>query len=101
MTIQKYDWVSKDTKLNANGWSVPLRLPHNDDRSHSVVDFNSVYRSILMSLLVLSLIVNLLRFVNLAVICSQNQSAHAGTDLQPSGRLQLGVLRSEFFFGGG
>jgi len=24
MTIQKYDWVSKDTKLNANGWSVPL-----------------------------------------------------------------------------
>jgi len=26
MTIQKYDWVSKDTKLNANGWSVPLRL---------------------------------------------------------------------------
>jgi len=20
MTIQKYDWVSKDTKLNANGW---------------------------------------------------------------------------------
>jgi len=25
MTIQKYDWVSKDTKLNANGWNVPLR----------------------------------------------------------------------------
>jgi len=25
MTIQKYDWVSKDTKLNANEWSVPLR----------------------------------------------------------------------------
>jgi len=25
MTIQKYDWVSKDTKLNANGWSVPLK----------------------------------------------------------------------------
>jgi len=24
MTIQKYDWVSKGTKLNANGWSVPL-----------------------------------------------------------------------------
>jgi len=24
MTIQKYDWVSKDTKLNANGWCVPL-----------------------------------------------------------------------------
>jgi len=24
MTIQKYDWVSKDAKLNANGWSVPL-----------------------------------------------------------------------------
>jgi len=24
MTIQKYDWVSKDTKLNANGWSDPL-----------------------------------------------------------------------------
>jgi len=24
MTIQKYDWVSKDTKLNANVWSVPL-----------------------------------------------------------------------------
>jgi len=26
MTIQKYDWVSKDTKLNANGWSVPLSI---------------------------------------------------------------------------
>jgi len=25
MTIKKYDWVSKDTKRNANGWSVPLR----------------------------------------------------------------------------
>jgi len=25
MTIQKYDWVSKDTKLNANGWSVTLK----------------------------------------------------------------------------
>jgi len=25
MTIQKYDWVSKDTKLNANGWSDPLK----------------------------------------------------------------------------
>jgi len=25
MTIQKYDWVSKDTKLNANGWRVPLK----------------------------------------------------------------------------
>jgi len=24
MTIQTYDWVSKDTKLNTNGWSVPL-----------------------------------------------------------------------------
>jgi len=23
MTIQKYNWVSKNTKLNANGWSVP------------------------------------------------------------------------------
>jgi len=21
---RKYDWVSKDTKLNANGWSNPL-----------------------------------------------------------------------------
>jgi len=25
MTIQKYDWVSKDTKLNANESSVPLK----------------------------------------------------------------------------
>jgi len=24
MAIQKYDWVSKYTKLNANGWSDPL-----------------------------------------------------------------------------
>jgi len=28
MTIQKYDWVSKDTKLNANGWSDPLKHPN-------------------------------------------------------------------------
>jgi len=28
MTIQKFDWVSKDTKLNANGWSVPLIQIH-------------------------------------------------------------------------
>ena len=26
MTIQKYDLVSSNTKLNANGWSVPLSL---------------------------------------------------------------------------
>jgi len=26
MTIQKYDWVSKDTKLNANGLGVPLSI---------------------------------------------------------------------------
>ena len=24
MTIQKYDWVSNNAKLYANGWSVPL-----------------------------------------------------------------------------
>ena len=24
--IKKYDWVSNNTKLNANGWSVPLRI---------------------------------------------------------------------------
>jgi len=29
MTVQKYDWVSKDTKLNANGWSVPLKEDFN------------------------------------------------------------------------
>jgi len=26
MTIQKYDWVSKDTKINANGRSIPLNI---------------------------------------------------------------------------
>jgi len=26
MTIQKYDWVSKDIKHNANGWSEPLSI---------------------------------------------------------------------------
>jgi len=26
MTIQKYDWVSKDTTLNANGRSIPLNI---------------------------------------------------------------------------
>jgi len=31
MTIQKYDWVSKDTKLNANGWSVPLNIIQNSE----------------------------------------------------------------------
>jgi len=25
MTIQYYDWVSNNGKLNANGWSAPLR----------------------------------------------------------------------------
>jgi len=25
MTIQKYNWISKDTKLNTNGLSVPLK----------------------------------------------------------------------------
>jgi hypothetical protein len=26
VTIQKYDWVSNNAKLNANGWSVPLKI---------------------------------------------------------------------------